>query len=127
MTRYSIHSLLPYIRKSRRTAYAIACSGTGIVKEIREILKIESNQFSPYRKCLIQKGIISGEEYGHVRFALPLFEVFVKNITMKRSDCMSGRRPFHTGTKYRTQYSQYEAAKGLDGKYRAETEYRTPC
>lgn len=30
-----------------------------------------------YRKCLIRKGIVNGEEYGHLKFTLPLFREYV--------------------------------------------------
>lgn len=43
---------------------------------------METNQFNPYRKRLIRKGIVSGENYGIMDFILPLFEMFVmKNYT----------------------------------------------
>ena len=38
---------------------------------------MQSNEFSPYKKRLMRKGII-GEEDGYARFALPLFDEFVK-------------------------------------------------
>ena len=61
----------------RRIAAAIAQSPTGEVKEVRKIAGLETNQFSPYRKRLITKGIIDGDEYGIVRFTLPYFDDFV--------------------------------------------------
>ena len=38
---------------------------------------METNQFNPYRKRLIKKGILSGEMRGYVYFTLPLFEDYV--------------------------------------------------
>ena len=35
------------------------------------------NQFNPYRKRLIKKGIVNGDTWGIVRFTLPYFEQFV--------------------------------------------------
>lgn len=61
----------------RRICYGIATSETGKVSEIRGLLNIETNQFNPYRKRLIKKGLINGEEHGYVTFTLPLFEKFV--------------------------------------------------
>ena len=47
------------------------------IKEIREHLGMETNEFNPYRKRLIKKGIVSGETRGYVFFTLPLFERYV--------------------------------------------------
>ena len=62
----------------RKVASAIASSETGKVAEIRSALGMSSGQFAPYRSRLIRKGIIRGDEYGVVRFTLPLFERFVE-------------------------------------------------
>lgn len=64
-------------RTDRFIAYGIASSETGKISQIRQILQLETNQFNPYRKRLIQRGLINGDEYGYVRFVLPLFEQFV--------------------------------------------------
>ena len=61
----------------RRLAYGIAKSENGKVSEVREILQMETNEFNPYRKRLIRRGIINGEERGYVHFTLPMFENFV--------------------------------------------------
>ncbi len=64
-------------RKDRDVLYGIAKSSAGKISEIRDILKLETNEFNPYRKRLIKKGLINGNERGYVRFVLPLFELFV--------------------------------------------------
>lgn len=61
----------------RKILYGIAKSKTGKISVIREILNLESNQFNPYRKRLIKKGLLNGDEHGYVRFVLPLFDQFV--------------------------------------------------
>ena len=38
---------------------------------------METNEFNPYRKRLIRKGIVSGETRGYVYFTLPLFGEYV--------------------------------------------------
>ena len=63
--------------KDKEIAFAIAQCETGKIKDIRELLHIDTNQFNPYRKRLIKKGIVDGSEYGFVRFTLPFFEQFV--------------------------------------------------
>lgn len=40
---------------------------------------MQTNEFNPYRKRLIRKGIVSGENRGFVYFTLPLFEEYVKD------------------------------------------------
>ena len=64
-------------RKDRVVARGIAETDSGKIKDIRERLGMETNQFNPYRKRLIKKGILSGEMRGYVHFTLPLFEDYV--------------------------------------------------
>lgn len=64
-------------RKDRVVARGIAETDSGKIKDIRERLGMETNQFNPYRKRLIKKGILSGEMRGYVYFTLPLFEEYV--------------------------------------------------
>lgn len=64
-------------RKDRVVARGIAETDSGKIKDIREHLRMETNQFNPYRKRLIKKGILSGEMRGYVYFTLPLFEDYV--------------------------------------------------
>ncbi|WP_296324513.1 ATP-binding protein [Treponema sp. UBA3813] len=47
---------------------------------IREQLGLDTNGFNPYRKRLIKKGLIDGEERGILKFTLPLFENFVRAV-----------------------------------------------
>ena len=54
-----------------------ATGNAGKIKEIREHLGMETNEFNPYRKRLMKKGIVSGETRGYVFFTLPLFERYV--------------------------------------------------
>lgn len=64
--------------KDREIAYGIAMTKTGKISEIRAFLKLNTNEFNPYRKRLIKRGIINGDVRGYVTFTLPLFEEFVK-------------------------------------------------
>ena len=63
--------------KDRRTASGIAKIGGGKVKEIRQMLGMSTNEFNPYRKRLIKKGLLNGEVYGQLEFTLPMFTEFV--------------------------------------------------
>ena len=62
----------------RKLAYGVAMSQTGKAKEIREILNLEDNEYSPYRNRLVKRGILDGNQHGYVKFTLPLFDSFVK-------------------------------------------------
>ena len=64
-------------QKDRIVARGIAETESGKIKEIREHLGMETNEFNPYRKRLMKKGIVSGETRGYVFFTLPLFERYV--------------------------------------------------
>lgn len=61
----------------RKVASAIAQTPDGKISKIREILKMDTNQFNPYRARLIRKGIVDGGIYGELHFTLPLFENFI--------------------------------------------------
>ena len=63
--------------KDRQLCYAIAKTPGGKVLDVRSYLNMETNAFNPYRKRLIDKGLIDGEERGIVRFTLPYFENYV--------------------------------------------------
>jgi len=62
--------------KDRTIVYAISQTESSRVKDIREKLGMKSNEFSPYKKRLLRKGIIE-EDNGYAIFALPLFDEFV--------------------------------------------------
>ena len=64
-------------QKDRMVAKGIADVQSGKIKEIRDAIGMETNEFNPYRKRLIRKGIVSGEIRGYVYFTLPLFEEYV--------------------------------------------------
>lgn len=64
--------------KDRLVAKGIAAVKSGRIKEIRERLGMESNEFNPYRRRLIRKGIVTGENRGYVYFTLPLFDRYVE-------------------------------------------------
>lgn len=55
----------------------ISVSGETRVKNIREKIKMKSEQFAVYRDRLKRKGVINTEEYGRIKLALPRFEEFV--------------------------------------------------
>lgn len=65
--------------KDKIVAKAIAESASGSSAEIREALDISSNSLSQYRRRLMKKGLVSGEEHGILQFTLPLFDEFVKD------------------------------------------------
>lgn len=67
-------------KTDKKVMYAIACSSSSSVIDIREKCNMTTNQFNPYRKRLIQKGLIDGSEHGQVVFTLPMFKEFVLSV-----------------------------------------------
>ena len=63
--------------KDKQILYGIAKCETAKISDIRELLDISTNEFNPYRKRLIKRGLINGEERGYVYFTLPMFEDYV--------------------------------------------------
>ncbi|MDY6305415.1 MAG: ATP-binding protein [Oribacterium sp.] len=61
----------------RKVLSAMTRCPDGKIQDIRELLSYSTNQFNPYRKRLIKKGIILGDERGYVHFALPFFDEFI--------------------------------------------------
>ena len=66
--------------KERKVVCAIAESNEGSTKDVRQILGMEPNQFSPYHDLLKEYGLIDAEKYGELSFSLPRFGQFVKRI-----------------------------------------------
>lgn len=64
--------------KDQKVLSAMIKTQTGRIVDIRNLLGMNTNQFNPYRARLIRKGIVNGDQYGYLRFALPLFDEFVK-------------------------------------------------
>jgi hypothetical protein len=63
--------------KDRQFLYAVAVSENGAAKEIKSILGIENNRYTPYRDRLIKKMLVNGDEYGYLKITLPLFDKFI--------------------------------------------------
>ena len=67
-------------KKDRDIVHATAVSEEGKIAEIREITGLSSNMVNTCRVRLMQKGLIDGQMFGYVKFILPLFADFVKNV-----------------------------------------------
>ena len=63
--------------KDRELSRAVAGSKTGEVSEIMELAQFTPQEFSPYRKRLIRKGVVDTSERGKLTFSLPLFDEYV--------------------------------------------------
>ncbi len=63
--------------KDRKVLYGIASTEGGRVKAVREFLEMETNEFNPYRKRLVKKGLVDGEKYGYVSLTLPYFNEYI--------------------------------------------------
>jgi hypothetical protein len=64
-------------KKDKKVCVAIAKSETGKIKEVREILKMTSNEFNPYNDRLKKKELILKSERGYCEFVLPFFKEYV--------------------------------------------------
>ena len=81
LNEYVYHKIWSELSETdRKIAYGIAKVKSGKIRDIRGFLKIKTNQFNPYRRRLIKKGLVDGETYGYVSFTLPLFDQFVIDI-----------------------------------------------
>ena len=56
---------------------SVVKSGTGRAKDIKKLLSMADNEYSPYRDRLVKRGILNGDEHGIVKFTLPLFNDYV--------------------------------------------------
>ena len=65
-------------QKDRFVAYGIAKAQNHRTAEAREILGLSKDEFNPYRKRLIKKGLVTGDSWGIVSFTLPYFDEFVR-------------------------------------------------
>ena len=63
--------------KDRLVAKAIVDTDSKIIKDIRDLLNMSTNEFNPYRQRLIKKGIVDGGKRGYLYFTLPLFENYI--------------------------------------------------
>lgn len=50
------------------------------VSTMWKTLQMSSSAFSIYRNRLIKKGILNGDVYGYLAFALPQFEEFLRDM-----------------------------------------------
>ena len=64
--------------KDQKILYGIATSTSSVVQDIRRTLKMETNEWNPYRRRLIRKGLIDGSNRGKVTFTLPQFNEYIK-------------------------------------------------
>ena len=65
-------------KTDKKVLRAIAQVPGGEIALIREKLEYTSSQFNPYRDRLIKAGVVTSPGFGLVEFALPAFELFVK-------------------------------------------------
>lgn len=63
----------------RRVMFAIK-NNNGETRKILKECEMGKNKFSVYRDRLKKKSVIIGNKYGKIDFALPKFDVFMKNI-----------------------------------------------
>lgn len=64
-------------QKDRQVTLGIAQTGNGRTDEIKQVLGLKQNEWNPYRKRLLDKGIIVSNERGKVAFTLPFWKEYV--------------------------------------------------
>lgn len=75
---YSYQKIWSELSKTdKNVLYGLAKCGSENVKEIMEKCKLDANHFNPYRKRLLDKGVLVSRTRGQLEFALPLFKQFV--------------------------------------------------
>ena len=72
--------------KDKRIVGGIAHCPDGKISKIVAYLKLKKDEINQYRRRLIHKGIVNGDEYGYLTFALPLFDVFVQDKTAMQNE-----------------------------------------
>lgn len=60
----------------RKVLYGLAKTKNGKYADIMKVLDIDKNHLNPYRKRLLEKGIITSVERGKLAFTLPYFGAF---------------------------------------------------
>lgn len=63
----------------RKILYGIAKSGSKRIKDILSCCNLDSNHFNPYRKRLVDKGVLISKNRGSLSFVLPLFDEYILN------------------------------------------------
>ncbi len=65
--------------KDKEILYALSKTKSNKISELMESLNMDNNHFNPYRKRLINKGIVISKERGKLSFVLPLFKEYILN------------------------------------------------
>ncbi len=65
--------------RDKKILDAISRVDSGKIEEIRALMGIETNEFNPYRKRLINRGLINGSERGYVKLVLPMFREYIRD------------------------------------------------
>lgn len=66
--------------KERIIMTALARTENGKNSDILKITGLKSNEFNPYRRRLIRKGVVDGSMRGYLQFTLPFFKEFILSI-----------------------------------------------
>lgn len=67
--------------RDKKILDAISRVESGKIEEIRALMGIGTNEFNPYRKRLINRGLINGSERGYVKLVLPMFREYIRDNT----------------------------------------------
>ena len=64
-------------QKDKSVLNAVSRVDSGKIEEIRNLLCMQTNEFNPYRKRLINRGLMDGKERGYVKLVLPMFRDYI--------------------------------------------------
>ncbi len=62
--------------KDKKILFGISKTASKKISDIRKKIGLESNEFAPYKKRLIRKGVVTDEE-GFAKLSLPLFDDYI--------------------------------------------------
>ena len=66
-------------QKDKSVLNAVSQVDSGKIEEIRNLLGMQTNEFNPYRKRLINRGLLDGKERGYVKLVLPMFAEYIRD------------------------------------------------
>ena len=66
-------------QKDKSVLNAVSRVDSGKIEEIRNLLDMQTNEFNPYRKRLINRGLLDGKERGYVKLVLPMFAEYIRD------------------------------------------------
>lgn len=61
----------------RKILKGLAMTKNNIIDELKEVVSITQDEINPYRKRLLDKGVVESKVRGYLTFTLPMFSDFI--------------------------------------------------